>query len=349
MVRIGVIGLGTIFKCAHLPQLENIENCKITAICDINTDKLKEYGDKLNIDEKYRFTNYKDLIECEIVDAVEILTPNCFHIEMAKYAAQNKKAVEIEKPLSTDFSGVDELIKVIENNNTVNMMCFSYRFKPAVRYAKKLIEEGKLGKIVNVSVEYLKDSAFWSERRLEWRFIKSMAGSGVLGDLGVHLADMTKFLVGDFKTVYALKDIVVKERLLETGDEKGKVETDDIVSFVAKLENDVLANFTITRCALGNANTITYKIYGTKGVINFNLNNPEELTYGILENSDRHIEMITEKVPDEFLNSRQEQTFINAVMGSKADFLPDVYEGAKCQKIVDAILKSSETGLPVEL
>ena len=93
-------------------------------------------------------------IECEIVDAVEILTPNCFHIEMAKYAAQNKKAVEIEKPLSTDFSGVDELIKVIENNNTVNMMCFSYRFKPAVRYAKKLIEEGKtFEEVVSISEE----------------------------------------------------------------------------------------------------------------------------------------------------------------------------------------------------
>ena len=53
MVRIGVIGLGTIFKCAHLPQLEKIEDCKITAICDIDPHKLKEYGNKLDIDEKY--------------------------------------------------------------------------------------------------------------------------------------------------------------------------------------------------------------------------------------------------------------------------------------------------------
>lgn len=349
MVRLGIIGLGAVFNFGHLAHLENVKNHKIVAICDINEDKLKEYGEKLGIEEKYRFNDYKELLKCEEIDAVEICTPNFLHVKMAKAAANAGKAVEIEKPLSIDCNGIDELVTLIENKNIPNMMCFSYRFKPAVQYAKKLIDDGKLGKIINVSIEYLKDSAFMPGRKLEWRFIKSMAGSGVLGDLGVHLVDMTKFLVGDFKTVYAMKDIVVKERQYETKNEVGKVETDDIVSFIAKLENNIIANFTVTRCALGNSNTIKYELYGTNGVIKFNLNNPEELTWGILKDGNHEVELITEKIPDEYLKIDQEQTFIDAVMGKKADFLPDIREGAICQRVVDAILESSETGMPVEL
>ena len=350
MVRIGIVGTGAVFSYAHMPQLLNIENCKITAICDINPEKLKEYGEKLNIEEKYRFTDYRDLINCDVVDAVEICTPNYIHVEIAKAAAKAGKAVEIEKPLSINYNGIDELVNIIEKNNLPNMMCFSYRFKPAVRYAKKLLDEGKIGRIINVSIEYLKDSAFYPGRKLEWRFIKSMAGSGVLGDLGVHLVDMTKFLIGDFKSVYAMKDVVVKERPREDCDETGAVETDDIVSFIAKLENDIITNFTVTRCALGNRNTIKYEVYGTKGVVKFNLNNDKELTYGFTEiENDNNLELITEAVPEEFLNPSQEQTFIDSIMGNKADFLPDVKEGAVCQKVIDAILESSESGKPITI
>jgi len=347
MVRIGIIGTGAVFSYGHMPQLIESCDCKITAICDINPDKLKEYGEKLGVEEKYRFTDYRDLIACDIVDAVEICTPNYLHVEMAKEVVKAGKAVEVEKPLGADYSGVDELLRLIDEKNVPNMMCFTYRFKPAVRYAKKLLDEGKIGKIINVSIEYLKDSAFMPGRKLEWRFIKSMAGSGVLGDLGVHLADMTRHLIGDFKTVYAMKDIVVKERQREDSDEIGKVETDDIVSFIAKLENDIIANFTVTRCAVGNRNTIKYEIYGTDGVIKFNLNNDKELTYCFSNGTD--VELVTEPVPEEFLHQGQEQTFINAILGKKADYHPDVFEGAKCQRVIDAVLKSSETGMPVEV
>ena len=92
------------------------------------------------------------------------------------------------------------------------MMCFSYRFMPAVRYAKHLVEAGAIGSIVGLNVAYLKNSAYWEGRPLEWRFEKEKAGSGVVGDLGVHLIDMTRFLVGEFKSVFAMQNTVVKDR-----------------------------------------------------------------------------------------------------------------------------------------
>lgn len=85
-------------------------------------------------------------------------------------------------------------------------MCFSYRFMPAVRYAKELLDEKKLGKIVSVDVEYLQSGAFIEGRRLEWRFDKKKAGTGAIGDLGVHLIDMTRYLLGDITAVCALQE-----------------------------------------------------------------------------------------------------------------------------------------------
>jgi predicted dehydrogenase len=267
---------------------------------------------------------------------------------MAMHVVAAGKALEVEKPLGVSCKGVDELLKSIDDAGVVNMTCFSYRFMPAVRYAKHLIEEGKLGKIVNVDVAYFKSSGFWLGRRLEWRFIKEYAGSGVIGDLGVHLIDMTRYLVGDFKTVYGTIETIVKQRQKLDSDEYGDVETDDLASFIAKLENNITANFLISRCAIGNENTIKFEIYGTDGVMRFNLNNPDELMVCIGE-VDRETDSIhTVKVPQKY-HIGQEETFINAALGEIPEDFPFVSEGAACQKIVDAILESAETGSVVKV
>ena len=347
MVRIGIIGVGGIAGF-HIHELLNQKEARITAICDIDEEKLRRVGDRLDIPEEYRFVDYRDLIACAQVDAVEICTPNYLHIPMAIDAAKAGKPVEVEKPLGADYGNADELLAVLEEKQLPGMMCFSYRFRPAVRYAKRLLEKGLLGEIINANVAYLKSSAFWEGRRLDWRFVKEYAGSGVLGDLGVHLIDMTSFLLGDFKRVYAMEKTVVKERQRLDSDEWAKVETDDITAFIAELENDVFVNFLVTRCAIGNENTILYEIYGTNGVIQFNLNTPDELKVCIGEVDKETDGLHTIKVPARY-GANQEECFVKAALGEKPEYYPDIREGAKCQKVVDALLKSAKERVPVEL
>lgn len=347
MLKIGIIGLGGI-SAKHIREIRACDKAEIRAICDINPETLKKVGDQLGIPENNRFTNYKDLIACEEVEAVEICTPNYLHIPMAMDVVAAGKALEIEKPLSVDYAGVDELLSAIDNAGIVNMTCFSYRFMPAVRYAKHLIEEGKLGKIINVDVAYLKSSGFWAGRRLDWRFVNEYAGCGVIGDLGVHLIDMTRYLVGDFKSVYASTEIVVKQRQRLDSDEYANVETEDLASFMAKLEGNVNANFLISRCAIGNDNTIKFEIYGTEGVLQFNLNNPNELTVCIGEVDRETDSLHTVKVPAKY-NVGQEETFIRAALGQIPEDFPVVKEGAACQKIVDALIESAKTDSVVKV
>ncbi|MBQ3530135.1 MAG: Gfo/Idh/MocA family oxidoreductase [Oscillospiraceae bacterium] len=347
MLKIGIIGLGGI-SVKHIREIQACDKAKISAVCDINPETLKKVGDQLGIPESNRFTNYKDLIACNDVEAVEICTPNYLHIPMAMDVVAAGKALEVEKPLSVDYAGVDELLRAIDDAGVVNMTCFSYRFMPAVRYAKHLIEEGKLGKIINVDVAYLKSSGFWAGRRLDWRFVNEYAGCGVIGDLGVHLIDMTRYLVGDFKSVYAATEIVVKQRQKLDSDEYAAVETEDLASFMAKLEGNVNANFLISRCAIGNNNTIKFEIYGTEGVLRFNLNNPNELTVCIGEVDRETDSLHTVKVPAKY-NVGQEETFIRAALGEIPEDFPVVREGAACQKIVDALIESAKTDSVVKV
>ena len=343
MVKIGIIGLGRI-SSRHITGIQESGKAVITAICDIDEEKLKTVGDTLGIPEEYRFTDYNDLINCDEVEAVEICTPNYLHVPMATAVAKAKKSVEVEKPLGISATdGIDELMKAIDENGVVNMMNFSYRFMNAVRYAKHLIEDGKLGTLLNVNIEYLQSGVFIPGRRLEWRFVKEFAGSGTLADLGVHLIDMTRFLIGDFKSVCAMQKTVVKERMKLDSDEYAPVKVDDITSFVAKLENDVIANFLVTKCAIGESNTIKYELFGTEGVLKFNLNNPTEIQLCIGEVDRETGSLHTVTVPAAYSLS-EEDCFIRTVLGEKLPYFPDINEGFKAQQVVDAVLESAQTG-----
>ena len=340
-IKIGIIGIGGIARGVHIRELSSIPEAMVTAICDINETALKQVGDQLNIPEALRFTDYRELISSPEVDAVEICTPNYLHVPMAEAAIRAGKPVNIEKPLSTDLDHTAPLLNLSTDGNAVHMMCFSYRFKPAVRYAKHILKKGLLGEVLNLEVSYLKNSAFMEGRRLEWRFVKEYAGTGVLGDLGVHLIDMARFLVGDIDSVCGNKSIVVKERKRLDSEEIAPVETDDTCSFLAHFTNGATGVFHISRAAIGHLNTIKYEIYGTKGVISFDLNNPDILYICLGEIDTESFGMHPVTVPAKYRYG-QEQCFIDAINGKKDVWFPDLSEGVACQKILDAILESCD-------
>ncbi len=342
-VRIGIIGVGGIAQNAHLPPLNASPDVEIVAVCDINPDTLKKVGDQYNIPEDHRFLDYHDLANCPDVDAVEVCTPNNMHIPCALAAAKAGKPVNVEKPLALSCEEAQPLVDLMDEKQLVSMMCFSYRFFPAVQYAKHLMEQGLLGDVVSVSVEYLKDSAFWEGRRLDWRFVKEIGGTGVLGDLGAHLVDMARYLVGDFKEVSADYGTVVKQRQKLDSDEYAPVTTDDYCHFLAKLGEDgsVFANFVISRCCLGHRNSIRFDIYGTKGTISVDLNHPKVLSLCVGEIDLECKNLRTVEVPAKYA-SMQEQTFVDAVLGRPTPYRPDLHEGLAVQKILDALQRSCE-------
>lgn len=341
-VRIGIIGTGGI-SAKHINELLNCENAEIVALCDIDEEALRKKAEKALVPAHKCYTDYTELIADPEVDAVEICTPNDLHAEMARAALAAGKPVNLEKPVALNYKEALSILEAEEKSSAFGMTCFSYRFKPAVRYAKHLVEQGVIGKILGLNVAYLKNSGLWQGRGLEWRFDEKRAGTGVLGDLGVHLIDLAQLLSGPITELCATRQTLIKERPLLDGSGIGKVTTDDSCSFIVRFAHGAEGSFHITRCAIGHSNTIRYDVYGDRGAISFDLNDPTVLTVCRGEGDPKDYISETIPVPQEFYLT-QEQTFINAVLGERPPLFPTLADGVQGQQVIDAILKAAEQG-----
>jgi len=344
-IRIGLIGCGGISN-THLPQYAKCSGGVIYALCDINEDRLNAQADKYGVPKERRFTDYRDLIACEGVDAVDICTPNDLHVPMAHDAINAGKHICVEKPLGISYEETVGLKKHADEAGIKSMVCFSYRFMPAVRYAKHLIDEGFVGRIVNIYASYLKSSAYMPGRRLDWRFDKKIARYGVSGDLGVHMLDMTTFLCGDVNAIAAQNGIAVPRRKKLDSEEYADVTTDDWCHILASYECGAGGTFSITRAAYGNRNHISADIYGEKGGLRFDLNDNTTLEYHRPGTGENDMEKI--KVPKQFF-SGQQQCFIDLLNGRPDKYIPTLADAVKLQKVLDAILTSDEEKRWIEL
>ncbi len=232
-------------------------------------------------------TDWRRLLEREDIDLIDIVTPNHLHAEMAIAAAEAGKHVICEKPLAMSVNQAQRMLEAVKKAGTVHMLCHNYRFAPAVQFAKKLIDEGRLGRIYHIRAQYLQDWIMDPQFPLVWRLRKEVTGSGALGDIGTHILDLARFLVGEFQEVAGMMETFIKERpvgemsgglnaKVESG-EMGEVDVDDAAVFMARFENGALGVFEATRFAGGNRNGNWFEINGEKGSVRWDLENMNNL------------------------------------------------------------------------
>lgn len=269
-IRAGVIGGGAIAEC-HLRDMQKGNSIVPWAICDVNPVSLNRTGEAFGIPQERRFTDYKELLAQPDVDMVTICTPNVTHYEIALEAVKSGKPYALEKPVSMTLEEAEELNKTTAEMGLVNTVCFSYRYLPAVVQAKRIIESGALGKIHHVYAQYIEGKDDNENIPLLWRYQKELAGSGSLGDLGSHMLDMMRHLVGDFKTVTGTSGIVVPQRQKLDGSGLGTVTTEDWFHAMATMENGISATMAFTKFAWGRKNSQRLEIYGSQGGLIFSL------------------------------------------------------------------------------
>lgn len=257
-------------------------------IVDINEASAKDAAAKLGF-ESYS-TNWQDVVNDPDIDVIDICTPNNVHAEIAIAAAKAGKHILCEKPLSLTTAQAKEMYLVAKANNIVTMVAFNYRRTPAVQLAKKYIDEGAIGKILDFRGTYLQDWSADPSSPLSWRFQKDICGSGALGDIGTHVVDMLRFLVGEFDSVNARTATYINERPTQSGTTdslgnskgaqdapKGLVDVDDQCCFMIQCKNGAFGTIEATRNAWGRNNYITFEIHGTEGSIFFNYERRDEL------------------------------------------------------------------------
>ena len=337
-LRIGLVGVGGICNGVHIPGYLNCKDCVITAVCDIDPKRLLEAGNRCGVPEARRFSDYRDLIACEEVDAVDIATWNSMHCEIAQAAARAGKPFSVEKPVGMNYHEAWDLAQTAAAMNVPSFVCLSWRYRPYTRYVKYFISSGKLGKIYHFYIRCIKNSGLWEGRKLEWRFDKARAASGVLGDLGSHMIDILRFWGQEFKGIYANYGIEIKARPREDTGEMAPVNTDDWCNMICELESGISCTIQLSRVATTVDDRIEFEVYGERGGLIYRYDSGKQ----IIEFTDAKTRQVESLTPPESFLAEQSQSFVNLVNGIKDEDTAEITHGLACQAVIDAAIRSCE-------
>lgn len=315
-------------------------------------------------------TDWRQVVNRQDIGLIDISTPGDSHYDIAMAAAEAGKHILCEKPLANTLDESRRMQEAVERAGVVAMVNFNYRRVPAVQLAKQLIDSGRIGEIRHWRAVYLQDWIVDPEFPLVWRLQKDQAGSGALGDIGAHIADLARFLVGEIDEVCGLLKTFIKERPLpaavtgltaSASEERGQVTVDDAALFLARFANGAVGSFEATRFATGRRNRNSFEINGSRGSIVFDLERMNELQFYSADDPPEaqgfRTILVTEGVHtymDAWWPSGHiigwEHTFTHSVLDllkgivAKEAPAPTFADGVRIQSILDAVERSSESG-----
>ena len=366
--RIGMIGYGFMGK-AHSNAYRKVGNffdldfdVQLKAICARTAENAQDFADTWGYESVE--TDWRRLLERDDIDAVDICVPNNLHKEIALAAADAGKIILCEKPLAMNTAEGEEMCQAVERAGIANMVWYNYRRVPAVTFAKKLIDEGKLGKIFHYRANFLQDWTISEELpqggNALWRLDVAAAGSGVTGDLLAHCIDTALWLNGGIADVNAMTETFVKERMHNLTGKVEPVGIDDACTFMCHFKNESLGLFESTRYARGHKALYTLEINGEHASLKWDLHDLHRLDLfdhqdegtvrgwrSIHVTDGEHPYMDRWWVPG--LQIGYEHTFVHQI----ADFLQDYAAGnpatpsfrdaLETQKVCDAVLSSAQS------
>jgi predicted dehydrogenase len=336
---------------------------KLIAIAGRSEESVKEAALRYGY-ESYT-TDWRQLISNDRVQLFDNGGPNDAHAEPCIAAAKAGKHLLCEKPLGRDAKEAARMLEAAERAGVKHMVAFNYRFVPALRLIRDWIEAGKLGEIYHFRAVYLQEWIIDPKFAMIWRLDKRQAGSGALGDLGAHIIDLARWLVGEPEKVSAMTKTFIKQRPVRTGSNvMADVTVDDAFAAVLEFENGALGTLEASRFAPGRKNGQVIEINGSKGSVVFNLERFNELEVFWMDEQPKesqgfHHVLVSESYHPFWKNwwpqghiIGWEHTFVHeithlldAIVNHKdvAPYGADFLDGYKNAVICDAILKSAET------
>jgi predicted dehydrogenase len=233
--------------------------------------------------------NYQNVLDDPDVAVVSICSPNFLHREIALAAVEAGKPFWIEKPMGRGAQESAEIARAALGAGLVTGVGFNYRHAPAVARARQLIRDGAIGSVTNIRVALLADYSADPAGALTWRFRRELAGSGVLGDLLSHGADLAQYLVGAIDSVTAMTETFIPERPVPAsgaashfskgpaGGPTGLVENEDYAAVLARFDSGAVGVLESSRVAVGPRAEYRFEVYGSRGSLRWDFQRLNEL------------------------------------------------------------------------
>jgi len=264
MLKIGIIGAGSIAERFHLPAWQKIDNAEVVAICDINEKAARNLAQLYSIEE---YTSFSKMLNRENLDILDICTPNALHAEHILQALDHNLHVVVEKPFVTRSKDAKIIIeKAITKNKKV--MCAQHqRFRPQTSVARKIIIEGELGEIYYARAQAIQCRNVPTQNNSFTD--KTLAGGGPLMDLGAHIIDVTWWLMGCPKPVSTLGHVFTKlahqPNITNALGKWEKYNVEDFVCGQIKFENGAVMSLEVSYLLNSVKRVFSTELMGTKG------------------------------------------------------------------------------------
>ncbi len=253
-LSVGVIGLGGIAQIVHLPILSRMENVEVSAVCEINKNRLERVANKFGVQK--RFTDYDAMLSEKDLDAIIIATPTNTHKQIALDSIEAGKHLLIEKPIAATLQEAREILERTKSGGVKVMVGMNLRFRPDTMLLKSVINNGEIGDPFYVRCGWIRQQSSQGD----WFLKKDKSGGGVIIDLGISLLDLSLWLL-DYQ---ALKSVTVQTYFNNT-----KTVEDSAVGLI-RLEGDSVINFEVSWSLHEDRNSLNLAAYGTHGTAHLN-------------------------------------------------------------------------------
>jgi predicted dehydrogenase len=317
---------------------------ELVSISGRTREAVKQARERLGWDEAV--VDWREQVADDRVGLFDNAGPNALHAEPTIAAARAGKHVLCEKPLGLTAGEAHEMWQEAERAGVHHLCGFNYRFVPAVRLARELLDAGELGGVAHFRARYLQ-SWGWDADPGVWRLSRNEAGSGALGDLGAHVVDLARYLVGEITSVSALVRAIVPGR-----------EVDDHFVAIVEFENGAIGTLEASRLARGRLNSNAFEVNGSQGSLGFDAERLNELEVAdrnvfrrVLVTDPEHPYMRHWWRPGHVIGWGD--TFVHE-LGHLLEAIAGEHEvaphgatfedGYRCAEVLDAIVRSAESG-----
>jgi predicted dehydrogenase len=373
-IGIGLLGYGSIGKIhtycyRQLPLLYpgKLPEIVLEGVCTSSV----ETADKAARDGGFRrgFSDLGELLQQEEVDVVDCCLPNFLHKEALIRAFAAGKHVYCEKPLALDSEEARQVAAAAAEHGVQVGMTFNFRFVPALMRAKQLIDEGRLGRVYSFRAEYYHTGYQDPNRPMSWRMRKNLSGGGALVDLGSHVIDLVRHLLGEFAAVRGTLQTYIDSRpVSKNSKDREAVTVDDAAWLEVRMRDGGIGTIEVSRFATGALDDLNIEIYGEKAAMMFRLMDANWLYWydaarpGGSMGGERgwtrletvqHYPGATLPPPRSIVgwtrtHAENQYSFLAAVSRGETS-QPGVLDGLRCQLIMDAAFRSADTGSWVEV
>ena len=382
-LRVGMVGSGFIARVHSLaynsvsryywPALPDVLRVRIA---DVTADLARTGAARLGWEGAT--SDWREITRSPDVDLVDIVTPNDTHAEIAIDAARHGKDIFCEKPLAPDVASARKMYEAVSEAGIVHQVGFAYRRWPAVQLAKQVTVQGQLGRILHFHGLYFHDYGLDPYLPISWRFEARRAGAGSIGDLGSHVIDIARYLVGEIVRVLARSRTFITRRPLGTAESDssfrrgaggampepsglGLVDVDDATDMLVEFDNGATGVIQTSWMAGGHKNDLGFELFGDRGAVRFSWQHANELSFYSTEDPEevagcRNIVIgpihpgAAPFWPVPGLGMGYSDVFLIAIrdlleaVAQRRPASPDFLDGLRACEVVDAAVRSAASG-----